>query len=111
MTKIKWQVSSAPTGAYRSFQRRAWPAGYDGEDVAFHIYCEDDYSGARVKTGDHRELKITFTDRSVASEVNGAWVWRTLKKRAASLNEAKAIAQDFYNKNQHYFITPESYTK
>ena len=36
--KVKWKVASAPTGRYRSFERRGWPgADYEGDIPAASI--------------------------------------------------------------------------
>jgi hypothetical protein len=91
--KLKWVVSPAPTGEYRSFQHRPWPHGeFNGEWMVL-IWCKDKYVPANVRSGNHGELTIAVTDRR---HVGGAFVWRTIKRRANTLDEAKKIAQAFF---------------
>lgn len=88
--KIIWKVGEAPTGSYRSFQRRAWPTGeYEDGRIGFQILCEDDYIPARVKTGDHAELSLGFMDWTGPTPT-----WRRLKRRFATLAEAKSAAAE-----------------
>lgn len=99
--KLKWKVEEAPTGAYRSFSKRGWPSAYlpDGR-AAFSIVCEDSYEPSRVKTGDHKELKINVADWSAKPDT---FVWKTLKHRAATLTEAKETAAHFLERHPHMF--------
>ena len=92
--KIIWRVQPIPVGRYRAFERRGWPIAWfnniDGPPAAM-LYCEDEYRPARVKTGEHAELKISVANHSLVK-----WRWRTLVKRAATLDEAKKIVEEFY---------------
>jgi len=103
--KLKWKVEEETTGPYRSFFKRGWPSAYlpDGR-VAFSVSCEDSYVPSRVKSGHHKELKIQVADWS---EKAGTFVWKTLKKRAATLAEAKEIAKDFAERHPHVFEPKE----
>jgi hypothetical protein len=91
MIKLQWRVADAPTGRYRSFQKRGWPsADFKGTDrSAAHIYCDDSYVPANAKSGEHRELTVTIADYSAH---NDSFKWRTLKARFKTLDEAKAAA-------------------
>lgn len=97
--KLKWKVEDAPTGQYRSFAKRGWPSAYlpDGRP-AFSISCDDAYEPRRVRDGDHAELKINVADWS---EEAGTFVWKTIKRRAATLAEAKEIAAKFLEQSPH----------
>jgi len=57
-----------------------------------------------VKTGDHRELKVNVADWS---EKSGTFVWKTLKKRATTLAEAKELAANFAEIHPHVFESKE----
>ncbi len=94
--KLKWKVSSEPTGPYRSFQFRGWPTAEFEMNGAMwsagFIMCEDDYRPARVKTGEHKELEVWFRD------------WRDnknkrLKARFKTLAEAKVGLLDFLQRH------------
>ena len=87
--KLKWRVDPAPTGRYRSFQKRYWPsAEYTNQRPAFSIVCEDEYRPQNVKTGEHKPLTVR-----VAVYNERSFDWRTLKTRADTLADAKALAQ------------------
>lgn len=104
--KLKWTVGEAPTGRYRSFQKRAWPIGsLDGETAVF-ISCEDSYT-PRLARGEaeHAPLRVSVTDRREAyKDGKGAWVVRRLKQEFKTLDEAKAAAQDFVDKFPEFFV-------
>lgn len=87
LPKIKWRVQPAPTGRYRSFDRRGWPtAEYEDGSYCASIYCEDEYVPARVKTGDHRPLTLMIRDRSTDPQ----WKRVRASKQFTTLEEAKA---------------------
>lgn len=99
--KLKWRVSDVPTGRYRSFERRGWPsADFTNGDTAVGLYCKDEYRPADVKTGNHAEIVIRIADYSEPSnkETGAGFTWRQLKKRAATLAEAKELASKFFDK-------------
>jgi len=101
--KIKWTVGAAPTGKYRSFEKRAWPsADYQDakESSCAMIQCEDRYEPSMAKTGNHKELTVYIADYSAPTiAAKGRWTWRALKKRCTTLQEAKDLVQDFLEKN------------
>jgi hypothetical protein len=101
LVKLKWTVAEAPSGRYRSFEKRSWPtAEYKHTDfIAASIECEDSYRPADVKTGAHRELKVKVAQYSRNEDGRQLWVWRTLKARFATLDEAKAAAEKFLETN------------
>ena len=96
--KLKWRVQPEPTGRYRSFKKRGWPtAEYIDGCIAASISCEDDYVPARVKSGDHKELVVRVADYSVKP-----WKWRTVKARASTLEEAKALVVRVLEAHAHF---------
>lgn len=105
-TKLTWRVASKPTGAYRSFFRRGWPTAEDKSgNPLFRITCADDYVPSKVKTGDHAELSLWAADwRKNDGSDGGSFTWRRLKARAATLDEAKRIAQRFLDDHPEIFI-------
>lgn len=100
MTKVKWKVSEAPTGRYRSFERRMWPTGDIDGKAAFYIACEDSYVPANVKCGNHAELRLSVARYD---EQKIGFTWFTFNKRFATLQEAKDFAQVFADKNPYFF--------
>jgi hypothetical protein len=101
MIKLQWQVAEAPTGRYRSFQKRGWPhAVYKGTDNwAVAIYCDDSYVPAHARSGQHQELTVRVADYSAN---NGSFEWRTLKTRFKTLDEAKACGLAALEKYSHF---------
>jgi hypothetical protein len=100
MKKYKWKVDPPETGRYRSFHKRGWPsAEYEDGTCAAKIYCEKGYYPCDARVGNHPELKIRVADHSVTP-----WQWRTLKKRAKTLAEAKIIVSLFFRMNPHYIL-------
>lgn len=110
--KLFWKVDSPPTGAYRSFQTRAWPHAYYGKDgkVAAYISCADEYRPSDVKAGTHKTLKVFVADHSIrrglppekAAELPG-FTWRKLSHEYTTLAEAKEAAArclDYHNEFQ-----------
>ena len=97
--KLFWEVQPVPTGRYRSFERRGWPIGYadkDKNDIAVALSCEDDYIPSNVKEGKHGEIQIRV---AVYNEKFIGFDWKRLKKRAATLEEAKKLAEEFFSRN------------
>jgi hypothetical protein len=93
--KLIWKVQEAPTGPYRSFEKRDWPvASYDDGTPAGHIRCYNAYIPANVKTGKHGALMLFVADHSVGNDPelkakHGAFRWRKAKSTFATLKEAK----------------------
>jgi len=102
--KIVWRVGEAPTGRYRSFERRSWPtAEYaESQKSAASISCEDEYRPANVKTGNHKELIVRVADWSPPEPGGAAFRWRTAKQRCKTLEEAKALALTILNANPQF---------
>jgi hypothetical protein len=117
MNEIKWRVSEAPTGNYRSFAKRDWPAAdYNDSQLtpAAMITCNDSYCPADVKAGKHAPLKVWIADHSLAVKNDpevGSWKWRTLKGEFATLAEAKAAAANVLKKNPILVPTDLVYPK
>jgi len=87
--KIKWKVSSVPTGAYSSFQKRHWPTAYfvdetDDGTIAARISCPDEYVPANIKAGNHVPLTLHIADHGIFP-----WTWRKAKGEFKTLQEAK----------------------
>jgi hypothetical protein len=96
--KLKWKVSDAPTGQYRSFQSRSWPAASANGQMVAQILCDDDYTPARARNEDsYGELVVIVTNRN---EEN--WKWLRLKARFATLSEAKIAAQAFFDNHSDW---------
>ena len=108
MIKLKWTVAPAPTGQYRSFFNRSWPAAsFDDGTSAAQILCDDRYVPSRVKTNEHEELTIQVADWSVSDTEAGraqygSYKWRTLKQKCATLPEAKALTVRFFDEHPQY---------
>lgn len=105
--KLKWQGSDVPTGRYRSFERRGWPTATIGDGIAMvRLLCDDGYIPTNVKTGKHGEISIHIafwhTDDERHVQDVGAFRWVTLVKRAASLSDAKSIAQEFLSRRTEF---------
>ena len=98
--KLKWRVSPAPTGRYRSFERRGWPSADLGERSMVTLYCEDEYVPADIRSGNHGPIKVHVANRHTDRP---QFTWRTLKQRATTLAEAKELAQDFFDRNPKFF--------
>lgn len=93
---MRWRTSEKPTGRYRSFQRRAWPSLFDGEEIKAQIRCKDDYIPAHIKDAKHSELEVW-----IAVPDNGSFQWRRLIKRAKTLKEAKELGENYVRNNQY----------
>lgn len=86
--KVTWKVSSVPTGKWRSFEKRMWPgADYAGEEPAASLDCDDEYTPARAKSGEHGPLTLRIADHSTDPQ----WKWKKVKKTVATLDEAKKL--------------------
>jgi hypothetical protein len=101
--KLVWRVEPRPTGRDASFQTRGWPsAELEDGTAAVSLHCADEYVPADVRAGRHGPITIKVADRrpeTIAEK--GAWIWRTLKRKAATLDEAKAIVAEFMTANPH----------
>ena len=98
----KWKVDEAPTGRYRSFQRRGWPkAYYDAVTPAAMIRCGSDYTAVKASTGEHEPLTLFVADHSATP----SWKWRRLNRSFTTLAECKDFLADFLPK--HPELMPE----
>ncbi|MDI9407779.1 MAG: hypothetical protein QM523_00865 [Candidatus Pacebacteria bacterium] len=102
VTKIKWEVSPAPTGQYRSFHWRGWPVGMTPCNMKFLIRCADDYVPRNVKNGSHKPLKLSFRDDAVSGSTA-----KTFKREFATLAELKAFAAQIDVENLRKLETPQ----
>lgn len=121
--KLYWKVAEAPTGRYRAFDHRSWPTAYyvtpgvrkDAEVLppAAFLYCEDSYCPQDVRAGTHKEItiKVLHHQHPEAMGPRGSsWKVFTLKKRAATLDEAKQLVQDFLDKHPDWHPKQEQQT-
>lgn len=107
--KIKWKVSEAPTGPYRSFHRRGWPSAYytdEAQTYAARIECEDDYYPANVKTGSHAPLTLHIVNYS--KSVDGQRIWSIAKRKCTTLKELKELLLTILE--QHPELMPQTKT-
>jgi len=82
--KYKWHVQSAPTGRYRSFERRGFPsAEYEDRNMAAFIGSVEDWEYIPSQK-QYKSLELRFADHSVTP-----WKWRKLVKRFSTIQEAK----------------------
>jgi len=106
---LKWRVDAAPTGRYRSFDKRGWPsAGYSNGDIAVTLHCEDEYIPSQVKLGQHGPITVWVADWGILPEEKakrGAFVWRKAKSTFPTLKEAQAAAAKIIG--QHPELHPE----
>lgn len=94
-------MGDKPTGRYRSFHQRGWPtATYKGQMMVF-LTCPDEYIPARVKVREHSPITIVVCHRP--QWLDGGWERRKLLAKGFSLDEAKQIAEDFFEKNKPFF--------
>jgi hypothetical protein len=105
IAKIEWKVAEAPTGKYRSFQRRGWPTGTINGCAAVSLYADNDYSKQAAEGGS--VITVCVADWTVGQTAEGkakygAFTWRTLKARAATLKEAKDLAVRFHAAHPEY---------
>jgi hypothetical protein len=100
MQKLVWKVQPAPVGPYRSFQKRGWPSAYygstNGKPAAF-LHSSNEYSPARVKTGNHTEISIQLCCHQ-DPDAGKSWKVYTFNKKAKTLDEAKKMVQEFLEK-------------
>jgi len=104
-SKIKWKIQERSTGRYRSFRKRQWPqAEYKDGSPAVAIYCEDGYDIKNVRSGKHGPLTVRIADYSKPSnKATGAgFTWMMLVRTFPTLDEAKAAAQSFIDRNHEW---------
>ncbi len=96
MTKIVWRVDPKPTGRYRSFQKRSWPHARWGtsEGPSLSYLYPDPWVDYWSRITETVILKVRVADHREKS-----FIWRTLKKRATGLAEAKEIVRKFYEEH------------
>lgn len=98
--KLKWKVQEAPTGRFRSFERRGWPmAEFPDGSMAAMISCDDDYIPRDVREGKHSELTLHLADYRDKGPEAAKWCWVKVTQKFKTLNEAKAAAPRVYEKH------------
>jgi hypothetical protein len=107
--KLVWKVAEAPTGRYRSFERRGWPTAYfgkvDGWPAAF-LSCADEYRPAQVRTGTHQPITVALCHHQHPDK-GSSWKTFRLKAAAKTLDEAKKLVQEFYETHPEWLPTEE----
>ncbi|WP_414611798.1 hypothetical protein [Stenotrophomonas muris] len=94
---LKWRVQPAPTGRWKSFEKRGWPtADFAGTDIcAARIDCDDSYNPRNAKEFLHSPLSVYVAkynhDRSNGQ---GAFNWVRIKRTFSSVTEAKDAAAE-----------------
>ena len=98
--KLKWQVAPAPTGRYRSFEKRGWPsADYETGQPAITLYCDTGYSASAAKSGEHGEITVAIAVWREREGLSPTFDWRRLKARFSTLQAAKEAAELFIGRN------------
>jgi len=98
--KIKWEVSPAPTGLYRTFHRRNWPVGVINNKNRILLVCDDVYVPANAKSGNHSPITI-----KVDVFKDGEMKLFRMIQTSPTLADAKDRAVKFFVANPH-FIKP-----
>lgn len=94
--KLKWRVSAAPTGRFRSFEHRSWPsAEWPNGAPAASLHCEDDYTPARGR-GEHLHAPLIVYVKAYRADGSG-WDNRRLKGRPLTLAAAKELVDKFFD--------------
>jgi hypothetical protein len=90
MVKLKWRVAPAPTGRYRSFDKRGFPSAEypDGRPAAM-LECEESYKATFARNGGHKPVAVCVADYSKGG---GRFTWRKLLVEFASIDYAKEMA-------------------
>jgi hypothetical protein len=106
--KIRWRVSPAPTGRFKSFQPRGWPhAEYPCGKAAGFIAVQggmlsDSYNGVNAKRTD-LSLQVYVAEWSNSGNPDdAAWNNRRLKARFKTLQEAKEALSRFLEANSTF---------
>lgn len=97
--KLYWKVGDAPTGRFRSFEKRSWPFAYYDKAMtlcAAYIGCDASYIPRNAKEGNHPPLIVRVADYSVADQ---RFVWRKLNSVFATLELAKSAAATAIDNN------------
>lgn len=107
LPKLKWKISEAPTGRYRSFEHRPWPmALYPDGQLAAQIVCEDSwhrsYKPRVAKSGEHPPLTLHVFDYSDGVQVRHC---RKAKTRPKTVAEAKELLVKTLTNHSHFIPT------
>ena len=114
--KIIWKVEPAPTGRYRSFNRRGWPMAHypmPGDPPAAMVSCADEYDPKKVRTGDHLPLSlhIAYWEDPATRGGRAAFSWRKVVGSFNTLAEAKAQAARILDDFPQFIGFIEAYHK
>lgn len=117
---LKWKVDPAPKGRYRSFDVRAWPDAEfkkSGRPAA-RLTCVDkqtghgvEYRPDEVKAGIFKGLFHVFVAQHHPEKdwpKLGGFTWRHCTAQAATLDEAKALAEATLLKFKHFWPEEET---
>ncbi len=108
---IKWEVAPALTGRYRSYRERGWPSAFyrTSNDPAVYLAANQEYSAKLARFGsDDLEIRVRVAFwKSGSTPGSRTFDWRSLKRRATTLAEAKEIAERFIEENLEKIYPPE----
>jgi len=93
----KWKVEEPPTGDFRSFHYRGWPAAVyknDAQDLCGDIQCPDSYQPFMARAGSHKPLTVRVCDHSVRP-----YKFITLDGAHATLELAKTALKGYIEAN------------
>lgn len=106
--KLVWKVDVAPTGPYRSFQKRGWPDasyGKDGKPAVF-LYSASDYTPHAARTGEHSPIEVVVLHHNDPKQPR-SWGRYRLKQQATTLAEAKLLAKNWLEQHPDWHPKPD----
>lgn len=108
--KLKWYVDPAPTGPYRTFQRRGWPQCFSGnpdkedcELLATIVNLDGDSYDPYYARAITLRLKVRIHFKAAGKEHSGL-----SKEQFSSIAEAKAWLKTFYKTNPKFYPTKDA---
>lgn len=109
--KLKWTVAPAPTGRYRSFEKRGWPqcryvlppSHDDAFRPAASISSDTEYTPDAAKTGlDSWGDPVVLVVR-IAVHNERSFEWKRVKQSFNTLEAAKAAAEHLIQANPSFW--------
>ena len=103
--KIKWTVSPAPTGPYRSFQTRSWPSATVNNQTAFCIHSVSgrQYHAQAAITPVASDLRVHVAvwrkQKDNPDQEARTFDWRVLKGSWDTLTEVQDYVKGFLERN------------
>ena len=105
---LTWKVEPAPTGLYKSFEKRGWPSAFfkNSGRAAAIISADCPYVSSKQLPTSPLKVRIAFYHSPEERILGkGAWTWRTLKAEFSTLDEAKAAAEKFLKNHPEYYAS------